>query len=297
MYRTKSLVAPLRTGLGLLLGLYICSLPLLAMAQYVPPKRGLPGRRAGAGTRGTCLIGQKSLMPVVPKDGFGMTTTARPTFFWYVPSSTLQAAEFVILDDEDQELYRTMVPLTSSGLVSYTPPANALSTLQSDKDYRWQFSLVCDADHPSKNPFVEGVFQVVKPSNELTNVIQRAMPSDRPQLYAQAGIWFDSLTTLATLRCTRPQDVSLADRWSRLLTSVELSDLAKEPISQYCNQVANGQANRAVVEAVQFRPGFFRLPLPSVRPLPNVRPLPSVRPLPQPLPQISPRVLPGAGTR
>ncbi len=52
----KSLVAPL----SLLLGLLVVGTPLVAFAQsYNPPKRGLPGRREGAGTRGTCMQGQR----------------------------------------------------------------------------------------------------------------------------------------------------------------------------------------------------------------------------------------------
>ena len=51
-----------------------------------------------------------------------------------------------------------------------------------------------------------------------------------PALYAQAGIWYEALATLAELRRSKPNDSVLISAWESLLQSVGLDTVAKEPI-------------------------------------------------------------------
>lgn len=227
--------------LSSILSFAVCSAPLLAIAQeYHPPHRGTPGRREGAGTRGTCLRGPKPLMPLTPIDSFSATVSNSPTFFWYVPQTAAQSAEFALLDDNDQTLYKTMINLPSrSGVVSFKLPANvASSVLTVGNDYHWQLSILCDPSQPSINPFVEGVVQRMKPPVALASQLKKAMVRDRPALYATAGIWQDAIATLAQQRCTNPQDQRLTASWTRLLQSVQLADFAQEPLTQFCPTAA-----------------------------------------------------------
>lgn len=225
--------------LSSVLSVAVCSTPLLAIAQeYRPPQRGTPGRREGAGTRGTCLRGSKLLMPLTPIDNFSATVSSSPTFFWYVPRTAAQTAEFALLDSNDQTLYKTIIKLPNTpGIVSLNLPTNVTSSvLTIGKDFHWQLSLLCDPSQPSVNPFVEGVVQRMKPSAALVSQLKKATVHDRPAVYATAGIWQDAIATLAQQRCANPQDPRLAASWSRVLQSVQLEDFAKEPL-QFCPTV------------------------------------------------------------
>ncbi|UBF28045.1 DUF928 domain-containing protein [Kovacikia minuta CCNUW1] len=236
MFRLK----PLTASLMLLLGFVIAGMPLLAMAQnYNPPKRGLPGRREGAGTRGTCMQGQKGLMPLTPMDGFSATTSNTPTFLWYVPPTKARTAEFALLDANDQKLYQSTLNLTGEGgVVGFrVPEAVAASVLESDKDFYWQFSIICDPNQPSNNPFVEGVVQRIKPDSSLAAQLKNASPKEQATLYAGAGIWQDAIAILAHQRCINPQDSSLQTSWTNLLTSVQLKEFAQEPLTQICSSI------------------------------------------------------------
>jgi hypothetical protein len=230
-------IKPFTVSLLLFLGVLIAGAPLLAMAQsYNPPKRGLPGRREGAGTRGTCMQGQKVLMPLTPVDGFSATASNNPSFFWYVPPTIARTAEFALLNSQDKQLYKTTINLTGEGgIVGFTLPESATSSvLEPDQDYYWQFSVICDSNQPSKNPFVEGVVQRIQPPATLAAQLKNVSPKDQATLYASAGIWQDAIATLAQQRCSNPQDASLAASWATLLASVQLKEFAPEPLTQTC---------------------------------------------------------------
>jgi hypothetical protein len=230
-------IKPFTVSLLLFLGLLIAGAPLLAMAQsYNPPKRGLPGRREGAGTRGTCMQGQKVLMPLTPVDGFSATASTNPSFFWYVPPTIARTAEFALLDGQDKQLYQATINLTGEGgIVGFTLPESATSAvLAPDQDYYWQFSIICDSKQPSKNPFVEGVVQRIQPPVTLAAQLKNAPAKEQAMLYAAAGIWQDAIAALAQQRCSNPQDLSLATSWANLLASVQLKEFAPEPLTQTC---------------------------------------------------------------
>lgn len=234
----KGYLKRLTACLSWLLVLAVCAEPLVAIAQeYKPPKRGTPGRREGAGTRGGgCLRGSKLLMPLTPSDSFSATVSNSPTFFWYVPITVAQTAEFALLDNNDQPLYKTTIALPNQpGIVGFSlPTAIAASVLEVGKDYRWQFSLVCNPNQPSMNPFVEGVVQRVQPESALISQLDNANLYDRPAIYAAAGIWQDAIAAAAEQRCIQPQNLSLMLSWSRLLRSVKLEEFAQEPLTQAC---------------------------------------------------------------
>ena len=244
MYRKKSWISSLTTGLALALGLAICSEPVITMAQqYNPPRRGTPKRREGAGTRGSCLTGTKPVTPLIPIDQFGTTVSSQPTFFWYVPPKSAQAsddsaksAEFSLYDKNNTLIKTWTFALSGySGIASFTLPDPTL--LQMDQEYTWQFSVICDAEAPSKNPFVEGIVQRVQPSEALNRKLAVATPNDQASLFASSGIWYDSLKTLAGMRCSSPGDIGVTLSWASLLRSVELTDIASESFNQYCAQI------------------------------------------------------------
>lgn len=224
--------------LSSVLGITISSAPLAAIAQeYHPPKRGIPGRREGAGTRGTCLRGPKLLMPLAPSDSFSTTVSNSPTFFWYVPKTAAQTAEFALLDENDRTLYKTTVSLPETPTVlSVSVPASVTNAvLAVGTDFYWQFSILCDPSQPSINPFVEGVVQRVKPTTTLASQLKKASLQERSALYASNGIWQDAIATLAQERCAKPQDQDVTARWTRLLQSVQLEDYAQAPFVQSCS--------------------------------------------------------------
>lgn len=204
----------------------------------VPEDIGVPGRRQQAGTRGGCLT-QKRLTALVPVESYGVTVSAYPQFLFYMPKmaevAPPQQVEFVLRDnrDDNNQVYTTTFPTTGqSGIVSISLPQKAgLPPLQLDKIYQWKFSITCNPNSQDGNSIaVNGMIKRVKPNPILSSKLQQAKLQDKAKLYAQAGIWFDALTTLAAQRRSNPRDLAVAADWQQLLQSVGLGDLAQESL-------------------------------------------------------------------
>jgi len=230
--------------LGLVLGLWIVSLPLVAMAvDFKPPRRGAPGRREGGGTRDplSCIQGSGRLTAIMPQTNFGLTTAAYPRFFWFIPKTRAKVAEFklVTVDEktaEDTLVYQTTFSITgTTGVASLTLPNNAtLPPLAIGKDYRWSVAMVCDLNNRNRDIRVDGWIQRTTVEPVLTTQLTKANEVDRVRLYANNGIWFDTIASLAELRCAHPKDVALTTSWVELMKSVKLGAIAEQPIVQQC---------------------------------------------------------------
>ncbi|MEH2237128.1 DUF928 domain-containing protein [Nostoc sp.] len=200
---------------------------------FVP---GRPGRVRSAGTRGSCFQTGQYLIPLTPTDKEAQRTTAeRPTFFFYVPqtSTTVQALEFV-LGDDDTDLYKgTFKPVGQNGIVSINLPADQPS-LQIGKTYNWTFSMTCDISNPDKSSYIKG--QIVRSQDENLS-LQLKQPNtdlDRAVLFATAGFWEDALRTLANLRRQRPNDPEVQKYWEDLLNSVDIKEVVNKPLLPCC---------------------------------------------------------------
>jgi len=232
------------TGLFFLCSFTFLTQPPEALANK---KEGLPGRRVGAGTRGECTTlastektatkQKKLLMPLIPEDILSKTVSSNPTLYWYVPETNVKRAEFRVVDQQDKPLYTAIVPLSGkAGIVSYKIPTNVASRiLRPNQGYEWMFSLLCDRNDPSGNPFVRGILQRVPSQTSLTNQLQNAQPSDRSRIYAQAGIWQEAITEVVQQRCARPNDNALYSQWVQLLRSANLEQYSNEPITGACS--------------------------------------------------------------
>lgn len=203
-----------------------------AAQEFEPSDPGLPGRREGGGTRGGCASQQPSLTALMPSSNFGLTVRAYPAFSWYVPQNGATVAEFVLLDAANTEIYKTLVPVTQqAGVISISLPEDgSVPALEVGKSYRWYFSLVCDPLDRSADSFTSGWVQRVEPSPTLTQALATATTEEQPDIYAEAGIWYEAVAMLVKLRQQEPQNSALLTQWQTLLSSVGLEKVANQPL-------------------------------------------------------------------
>lgn len=231
--------------IGVFLGLVVSSLPLAALAvEFNPPKRGIPGRRLGGGTRDplACVQGKPSyLTALLPQTNLGLTTDDYPRFFWFVPKTKAKLAEFTLYEGDEQTpdrslIYKTTFSIAGTpGVASLTLPTNAnIPPLQVGKDYHWSVALVCNPAQPESNIQIDGWVQRVALDPSLSARLTKASARDRVLLYAQNGLWFNTLTSLAEMRCARPNDADLTESWTTLMKSVKLEAIAEQPLIQRC---------------------------------------------------------------
>ena len=182
------------------------------------PRDAPSGNQQGAGSHGSCslLPADGELPPLtaivpeweIPETGrtyvLGITTTAYPTFWFYIPYKAGTYAEFVLQDEAQYTIYKT--PLfkleETPGVITFNLPSTPKAKIETNKNYYWYFKIKCDPQGSTDN-FVSGWVQRVEPGSELD----------------ENDIWHDALTNLDTVT---------AD----LLGRAGLSDLKSQPIFQ-----------------------------------------------------------------
>ncbi|MEQ9234717.1 DUF928 domain-containing protein [Coleofasciculus sp. E2-BRE-01] len=209
----------------------------MVTVSFTPPPTGdppLPNNTEGGGTRdGGCPQDAKALeptiTPVMPATRQGLTVAERPTFFVYVPKTTAKQALFVLKDENEDYYYETTLPMPKqAGIISVKLPDEA-SKLEMGKTYHWSFLMICGAQVTPDSPGVQGVIKRIKPDGTLNQLDGEPLLEQALQ-YGANGIWFDTLTTLAQLRQSNPQDSSFQVAWADLLKSVGLDAIATQPL-------------------------------------------------------------------
>ncbi|NJL10389.1 MAG: DUF928 domain-containing protein [Calothrix sp. SM1_7_51] len=252
---------------GIILSLIIASSPTIGVTPLTsnsikfsppppPPDRGASGDRGGAASRG-CGNGNQSVIALVPiyeqelkreqteavsmTKVWGLTVSEHPTFWFSVPNqkSTINTIEFVLKDESSkpsQTLYRASIAIPEKpGIIRVSLPVRT-PPLQIGKMYHWFFKMkvICNPQQAPERQYVEGWVQRVSPNPKLASSLKQATAYQRVGLYAENGIWYDALTTLAELRLVKPQDANLATDWINLLQSVGLEKLANQPLTNCC---------------------------------------------------------------
>ncbi|WP_421654746.1 DUF928 domain-containing protein [Leptothermofonsia sp. ETS-13] len=216
-----------------------------------PPSRGTPiGRYRGGASRGSCPQVELPLTALVPFEQklafkeqgepiinvWGLTVSEHPTFWFYVPyeNGSTYLAEFVLQDEDEVDVYRSAIALSDrSGIVSVQMPSTA-PALELNKPYHWFFKIYCNQNKKDAPIFVEGMVQRVSLGNADTQQIEPIDSLAKADFYAQKGIWYDTVTTLANLRYSKPTDPTLTANWTSLLQSIGLKDVALAPLIKCC---------------------------------------------------------------
>ncbi|MBD2771818.1 DUF928 domain-containing protein [Iningainema tapete] len=227
--------------------------PSPARIVFVPPKipprlSTISGRRGGMGSRNNCPAVEPALTALVPLQAQnskqkntsdagnvgGLTTSERPTFWFYVPytQNLTASAEFIVQDMESKDVYRGAIALPpKAGVIGVSIPSN-IAPLQVEQTYHWYFKVRCTEQKTATVPiYVKGYIHRVNLDAGVMQQLQSSVdPRQKMAIFAQLGIWFDALTMLAQLRLTNPNDASTANDWQSFLQSVQLERFAKAPV-------------------------------------------------------------------
>ncbi|MFB2981438.1 DUF928 domain-containing protein [Microseira sp. BLCC-F43] len=199
--------------------------PFPTTLQYDPPMRGAPGDRGDAGSRSPYDISAIS-----PATNLGLTAAEYPTFWLYVPTriSSRLSIQLILRNENKQVIYRTTFEITQGkGIVNFRLPKTA-PPLEIGRKYQWVFR----SEDLTRYGWVERV--ALKP--EIVSQLATATPRQRVLIFAQNGIWYETLTELAELRRTHPQDAEIAADWAALLQHrlVRLDKIVAEPFLPCC---------------------------------------------------------------
>ncbi|MBE9042712.1 DUF928 domain-containing protein [Oscillatoriales cyanobacterium LEGE 11467] len=195
------------------------------------PTSGGASRNGGQCSPESLAAGGRAT-PLLPKNVEQLLTVAeRPAFFVYVPPTSAEEASFTLKSPEDEIHYRTKVNLPESGgIVRIALPSTEAKLLE-ERTYSWLFEIHCSPNFDPDNPVIEGSVRRTSVDETVArNLAEKTTAVDLAQVYGDAGIWYDALSTLANARLSQPNEPTLVKNWEDLLGSVGLEALAAEPL-------------------------------------------------------------------
>ena len=171
-----------------------------AQAAYKPPQTQKPpsGYTDSSGVRGGCQAnGVRPVILLAPVTHVGQTTSLHPTFAWFVPHSQQIPMEFTLYqfdaNDQPSKLAYKQQLQSLPGIMTLSLPQQA-QDLTVGKKYLWQLESLCNRNRPSSNLLVRAEIEVVAtPSNLKIALSEQRESSQKVNLYAEAGMWYDAL--------------------------------------------------------------------------------------------------------
>jgi hypothetical protein len=176
-----------------------------------------------------------SLMPNTKN--YSQTISSQPSLFVYLPKTNANSITFSLQKEirqnkediitQEISLNKTSLDkINSSGIILKIPLPLDIE-LEKNQIYHWKISINCYESglFANKTAEEEGIIEVVslKPEIEfqLTNTNDTL---GKARIYAREGIWLDTLTHVASIRDSRPEE------WRELLESVGLEDFSAQPL-------------------------------------------------------------------
>jgi hypothetical protein len=168
----------------------------------------------------------------MPGNSLPLTVAENPTFLVYVPKTEAKMAEFVLKDEQDEDVFRTTMPIpATAGIVSIKlSEKKSTPKLALGKNYHWFLALICEPENRSEDVFVDAWIRRTTLSTDVAKQLKKAAPQDRAGVYAKNGIWHEAVSTLAELHLSNPNNPKITANWQELLKSVGLGKLAGEPV-------------------------------------------------------------------
>ncbi|MBW4616619.1 MAG: DUF928 domain-containing protein [Desmonostoc vinosum HA7617-LM4] len=224
--------------LGSALLIYLSSMllivtPTLAQVTFNPPKEQAPKSSSGGASRDVSTCGadltattKASVTPLLPKNNIGLTIAERPTVLIYIPQTNAKTALFSLQDEQNKQYYQTILPLPKKPGVMEVKIPHSVAALKTGKNYQWSLVMICTEELEPDSPWISGWIRRVEANSSLNHQPTLELVSQ----LAKMGIWYDSLSTLAQLKRSQPNNSAVATSWQELLNSVELNAIANEPL-------------------------------------------------------------------
>ena len=215
--------------------------PTKQTVRFRPPEGIGRPPTFGGGTRSpACYEGEElpdpvltPIIPVIesPQGDVGLTVSARPEFFVYVPPTLAEEVEFVLRDDEWNDVYRQQLLLSGDGRMVRVKFPETEKQLEVDRVYTWYFALICPPDERGlrQEVHVVGWIRRISPEASLEARLRGISEGDRPRIYAENGIWYDAVSSLAAQLRTNPSSAGVLQQWKDLLESAGLANIARLP--------------------------------------------------------------------
>lgn len=196
-----------------------------ALPRFVPPPRGAPRMRVGAGTRSLAGTTPESVEVLSPET-VGQTLSASPSLYWHLSQPTQARIDFTLIDES------SVAPLVEQTLAGpfeagvHRIDLTSLGVkLAPGTAYQWFVALVPDPDERSSDVVAGGGVELVE-AKALREELARAPDGEQAFVLAQHGIWYDAIDALSRRIESAPADPLPREQRAALLEQVGLTEIA-----------------------------------------------------------------------
>ena len=238
-----------RSGSAIIIGLCACGVFALRAASaeeqtmpkapvYRPLTPDGPKVRVDGHVRGT---GDAALtLTVLAPEHVGLTTKEQPSLYWFQSKTANSHLEVTVTEEKAiKPLLEARFETASNG-VQRVRLSDYNVRLAEGVEYRWSVAMVLDPENRSKDIVASGVIKRVKPTEKLLKRLRDAPAPELPYIYADEGVWYDSLESLSELVDARPQDAKLHEIRAVYFMQVGLPDAAMQDM-QFAGKTAQRQ--------------------------------------------------------
>lgn len=199
------------------------------MPIYMPPSRGAPAGRVGAGSRGT--EEELTQLYVLAPDHMGLTFQKQPQMYWFISKLTNYPIELTIIENGaiNPVLEKRIAPPEKPGIQCIRLADHGVN-LQKNLPYKWFVALVLDPNHRSKDIFAGGKIKRIDDPEALHEKLNKAGEGRAPHVYAKAGLWYDALAAISELIDASPNDKALRKQRASLLEQVGFPEISQYEI-------------------------------------------------------------------
>lgn len=169
------------------------------------------------------------------KDQYLLNFTAqeKPSFWFYIPYKSQDKnppliGKLRLINEEGDLIAEQNYTLSEkTGIQEILFPANSPS-LEIDKTYNVEFSIICNSEDNTDNPFVLGKVTRIRPNPNLIPP-KNANSVEKAKFYAENGLWNETITTIIKdIYPLNPQQGQLL--LNQLLKSAQLEEILDQEI-------------------------------------------------------------------
>lgn len=212
---------------------------------------GMPTHRRDGGSRSgndNCVASDRNLVALIPENTVALTASASPELFFYVPKTSQEKTiEFVLRNEADEFMYEAFLKTNGQGIMSVEIPSEVESKLLKEEgNYHWYLSIICNSQQRSRDIVVEGWIRQSEIGLTLKQKLNTSDAIAQANLYHDRGLWYDALSVLAEQKKAQTNEPSIQAKWTEILESEGLGDLASESFvdSKVIGDSSNLEANR-----------------------------------------------------
>ena len=170
------------------------------------------------------------IAPLAPQHT-GFTVTAQPTLYWYMSEPWHGEIQWFL---NEVSVAKPLLELkTSLSKFAYHDNLYRLNltdygvSLEPHKEYEWFVTIERDPEQPSIDAFGSGTIRYQMPSKGLTERLNNTLPTEWYRVYAEEGIWYDSIDNLSRQIENQPQNKGLRKARVDLIEQVDMPKVAQ----------------------------------------------------------------------